>query len=168
MRKSLPESYRKFKEQFPDLLPFDGTSISLFNESNIDFEQTNSAISGGVEFTNHESFDPDKHLIIAAGMLDEPWFIDTTDSNPKVYKALPSRQDGIWNVDCIANSLYDLATILRNLQELDKELHINPTQEMLDLYWEQIKRAIGDADLEYWEMFYAEGEWWVEHGHPDI
>ena len=66
------------------------------------------------------------------------------------------------------NSLDDLATILRNLQELDKELYINPTQEMLDLYWNNIKIAVGDADLEYWELFYAEGEWWVEHGHPDI
>ena len=167
MRKSLPESYLKFKEQFPDLLPFNGISISLFNESNIEFEQTNSAISGGVEFTNHESFNPDKHLIFAAGMLDEPWFIDTTDANPKVYKTLPSGIDGLWNVSCIANSLDDLTTILRNLQELDKELHHSPTREMLDLYWEQIRKAIGDADLEYWELYYGEGEWWVEHGHPD-
>ena len=36
------------------------------------------------------------------------------------------------------------------------------------LYWNNIKKAVGDADLEYWELFYAEGEWWVEHGHPDI
>jgi hypothetical protein len=55
MRKSLPESYLSFKEQFPDLLPFNGILIELFNELNIEFEQTNSAISGGVEF---------KHLFV--------------------------------------------------------------------------------------------------------
>ncbi len=60
IRKSLPESYRTFKEKFPDLLPFDGISIEMFNESNIEFEQTNSAISGEVEFTNHETFIPEK------------------------------------------------------------------------------------------------------------
>ena len=116
MRKSLPESYKKFKEQFPDLLPFDGISIELFNESNIDFEQTNSAIFGGVEFTNYETFNPDKHLIIAAGVINEPWFIDATDSNSKIYKALPSGEDGYWNVSCIANSFENLATILCNIQ----------------------------------------------------
>lgn len=167
MRKSLLESYLKFKSQFPDLVPFDGTSIELFGESNIEFEQTNSAIAGGVEFTNHETFKPEKHLFIGAGMLNDPWFIDATDPNPKVYKALPTGEDGIWEVDCIANSLIDLATILRNLQELDKELRHNPTQEMLDLYFDQIRKAVGDADMGYWEMFYAEGEWWVQQGHPD-
>ena len=167
MRKSLPESYIKFKERFPDLLSFDGISIELFNESNIEFEQTNSAISGGVEFTNHETFDPNKHLVIAAGVINDPWFIDATCPNPKIYNAIPSDEDGIWIVNCIANSFDDLATILRNIQELDKEMQHNPTKEMLDLYFDQIKQAVGDADMEYWELFYAEGEWWVEHGYPD-
>ncbi len=119
MRKSLPESYIKFKEQFPDLLSFDGISIELFNESSIEFEQTNSAISGGVEFTNHETFIPDKHLIIAAGVLNEPWYIDATDPNPKINNTVPSGEDGIWIVNRIANSFDDLGTILRNIQDLD-------------------------------------------------
>ena len=165
MRKSLPESYLKFKAQFPNLLPFDGISIELFNESNIEFEQTNSAISGGVEFTNHESFISDKHLIIAAGVINDPWFIDATDPNPNIHNTVPSGKDGIWVVNCIANSLDNLATILLNIQELEKEMQHNPTREMLDLYFDQIKNAVGDADMEYWELFYAEGEWWVEHGY---
>ncbi len=119
MRKSLPESYIKFKEQFPDLIPFNGISIELFNESNIEFEQTNSAISGGVEFTNHETFNPEKHLIIAAGVINDPWFINATKPNPKIYNAVPSDEDGVWVVNCIANSLDDLATILYTIQELD-------------------------------------------------
>ncbi len=159
MRKSLPESYRKFKEQFPDLLPFNGISIELFNESNIEFEQTNSAIAGGVEFTNHETFIPDKYLIIAAGVINDPWFTDATDLNPKIYNTVPSGEDGIWIVNCIANSLDDLAIILCNIQELEKEMQLNPTKEMLDLYFEQIRKAVGDADMEYWELFYAEIEW---------
>jgi hypothetical protein len=165
MRKSLPESYLKFKEQFPDSLPFDGISVELFNESNIVFEQTNSAIAGGVEFTNHETFNPDKHLIIAAGIINDPWFIDATDPNSKIYKTLPSGEDGIWNVSCIANSLVDLSTILRNILELEKEMQHNPTRDMLDLYFDQIREAVCHADMEYWELFYAEGEWWVEHGY---
>ena len=119
MRKSLSESYLKFKEQFPDLLLFDGISIELFNESNIEFEQTNSAISGGVEFINHESFKPYKHLIIAAGVINDPWFVDIIEPNPKIYNTVPSGEDGIWSVSCIANSFDNLTTILRNIQELE-------------------------------------------------
>jgi hypothetical protein len=60
--------------------------------------QTNSGIAGGVEFTNHETFNPDKHLIIAAGVINDPWFIDTTDPNPKIYNTVPSGEDGLRNV----------------------------------------------------------------------
>ena len=149
MRKSLPESYKKFKSQFPDNISFGPMHIELFNESNIEFEQTNSAISGGVEFTNHETFNPEKHLFIAAGPLNDPWFIDVTDPAPKIYKTLPSREDGIWNVNCIANSFDDLATILCNLQELEKEMQHSPTREMLDLYFDQIRKTVSDADMGY-------------------
>ena len=48
-------------------------------------------------------------------------------------KTLPSGEHGIWNVDYQANSFEDLAAILRNLQELEKELQQNPTREMLAL-----------------------------------
>lgn len=167
MRITIPEYYWKFKSQFPDLIPLFDTSIELFGESNIEFEQTNSAIAREVEFTNHERFNPEKHLFIGAGIINEPWFIDTTDHNPKIYICVPGSEDGIWKASCIANSLEDLATILQNLIELDKELRINPTWEMLRLYWVNIQEAVGDADLEYWELYYAEGEWWVKHGPPD-
>jgi hypothetical protein len=130
-------------------------------------EQNNSAIAGGVEFTNHETFNSDKHLTIAAGVINDPWFIDTTDSNPKIYNTVPSGEDGHWNVSCIANSFDDLATIMRNIQELEKEMQHSPTREILDLYFAQIRISVGDADMEYWELWYAEGEWWVEYGYPD-
>ena len=136
---------------------------SFFPESNIEIEQTNSAITGRVEFTNHESFNPDTHLIIAAEVINDPWFIDA--SYPKIYIAVPSGEDGIWIVKCTADSFNDLATILRNIQELEKELQHNPTEEMLDLYFDQIRNAVGDADMEYWELLYAEGEWWIKHGY---
>lgn len=167
MRKSLPESYIKFKSQFPDNISFGPMHIELFNESNIEVEQTNSAISGGVEFTNHETFNPEKHLFIAAGPLNDPWFIDTTNPNPQVIETVPTGEDGIWTTCCIANSLNALATILRNLQELEKEMQLSPTQEMLDLYFDQIRNAVGDADVGYWELWYGEGEWWVKNGEPD-
>jgi hypothetical protein len=57
---------------------------------------------------------------------------------------------------------------LRNLQEPEKERQHNPVKERLDLYFDHIRKAVGDVDMEYGELFYAEGEWRAEYGYHSL
>jgi len=162
----LPPVYKKFRQRVKDDIIFFGNMhIELFNDSNLEFEQDNSALTAGASLKNHEQFDPLKHLIIAAGPYNEPWFINATDPNTEVYRALPTKKlNGVWTVYPVSNSLEDLALTMEYIQEVEKEMMHQPDLKMLHIIFDKIIEINKDADIECWEVWLAEGEYWVEHG----
>jgi len=163
----IPEIYSKFRHRIQgDVISFGDVFFELFNESDLEFEQENSPLPAGVKLRDHEPYDPGKHLIIAAGPFNEPWFIDTADPDPQVKAALPARKDHVeLTVTCISDSLEDLASTIEYLQEAEREMKHRPDKEMLDVIFSRIKEINENADTGYWDVWLAEGEKWIERGN---
>jgi len=164
----IPDIYRQFRQIIEeDIIVFGDIQIELFRESDLDLEQENSPLPAGVGLKNHEPFDPDKHLIIAAGFFNEPWFIDITEPDPIVKAALPSgNEQGELRISCISNSLNDLATSLEYIQEAEKEMLHKADKDMLHIIFDRIAEINKNADTEFWEILLTKGEYWIVHGEP--
>jgi len=165
---NIPDIYRQFRQRIEeDIIFFGNIQIELFRESDLEFEQENSPLPAGVRLKNHIAYNPDKHLIIAAGPYNEPWFIDSTDPNPGVMAAIPARDEsGVLLTYCISNSLDDLATTIKYIQEAEKEIVHNPDKVMLQIIFDKIAEINKDVDAEFWELWLTKGEYWIKHGEP--